>query len=70
MNRSIDVLEKLIIDASYTREAYPRMREEARKLAELLYAEIRNQMLLELSIEATSHAITLNTNQLREKGII
>ena len=70
MTQTIDVLEKLIIDASYTREAYPRMREEARKLAELLYYEIRNLILLEISMEATSAAITMNTNQLRDKGII
>jgi len=70
MKEVITILEGLIVDASYVRQAYPTMREEARKLAELLYYEIRNLMLLEISMEATSAAITMNTNQLREKGII
>ena len=70
MKEVITILEGLIVDASHVRQAYPAMRDEARKLAELLYYEIRNLILLEISTEATSAAITMNTNQLRDKGII
>lgn len=70
MKEVITILEGLIVDASHVRQAYPAMRDEARTLAELLYYEIRNLILLEISIEATSVAITMNTGKLREKGII
>ena len=70
MNKIIDILEGLIQDASHEREPYPTMRQDARKLAEVLYYEMRNVILLELSMEATNMAITMNTSQLRDRGII